>query len=101
MKSAVLILLFAAPAFAQPAVATTEPDTDPPPPPEVVPPPPAPAPAPVIDRALLAQLVDERIAASPKTAGWKDGFFIQTGDGASKITIGGFTQFDGRFFVAD
>jgi phosphate-selective porin OprO and OprP len=103
VKSLVVLLVLATPAFAEPELATSDPPVDvppvPPAPPVVVAPTPPPAPA--IDRALLAQLVDERIAAAPKTAGWKDGFYIQTAAGDSKLTIGGFTQFDGRFFVVD
>jgi len=65
----------------------------------------APPPAPVLDAAAIEQLIDARVdarlAKQPVNAGWKDGFFIQAGDGKTKLKIGGFTQFDGRFFVAD
>jgi phosphate-selective porin OprO/OprP len=57
------------------------------------------------DDAALAALIDERVTARlaerKDTAGWKDGFFVQTSDGANKLKLGGFTQFDGRFFIAD
>src|SRR5437868_15453150 len=69
--------------------------------PEPKPTPPVPPPALVIDRALIQAIVDQEIAKQPKTAGWKDGFFVQTGDGTTRLQIGGYTQFDGRFFVAD
>ncbi|MBC7974699.1 MAG: porin, partial [Myxococcales bacterium] len=66
---------------------------------------PLPPPAPAFDAAALEVLVDARVdarlAKQKKTAGWKDGFFLQTEDAETKLKIGGFTQFDGRFFVAD
>ena len=63
----------------------------------------APAPSPGLDAAQVNALIDERLAARKErdTAGWKDGFYIQTPDKATRLKIGGFTQFDGRFFVAD
>src|SRR4051794_25586949 len=99
MKVAIALSLFVAgTASAQPApaavsddapapVAAPEPTASPAPTPASEPAPaptPAqtPAPAPTIDRALLGQLIDERIAAQPKTAGWKDGFYLQTADRA-------------------
>jgi phosphate-selective porin OprO/OprP len=67
-------------------------------------PPPSPAP-PILDAAAIEVLVDARVdarlAKQPRTAGWKDGFFIQTPDAGTRLKIGGFTQFDSRFFVAD
>ncbi len=54
--------------------------------------------------ALIDQRVDQRVAEqleARQTAGWKDGFFIQTADAKTKLKIGGFQQFDGRFFIAD
>jgi phosphate-selective porin OprO/OprP len=54
-----------------------------------------------VDPALIQAIVDERIAAAPKTAGWSDGFYIQTADRTSRLTIGGYTQFDSRFFIDD
>jgi phosphate-selective porin OprO/OprP len=75
---------------------------------------PTPVPAPVsvtapaatsIDEKTLTALIDSevdlRLSKQKPTAGWKDGFFVGTTDGAAKLKIGGFTQFDGRFFVAD
>jgi len=60
---------------------------------------------PPLDAAAIEKLVDarveDRLARQPKTAGWKDGFFVQTPDGGTRLKIGGFTQFDGRFFVND
>jgi len=62
-------------------------------------------PPPVFDAAAIEKLIDARVDArlsqQPRTAGWKDGFFVQAPDGATRLKIGGFTQFDGRFFVAD
>jgi phosphate-selective porin OprO/OprP len=34
-------------------------------------------------------------------AQWKDGFIINSADNAYKLRIGGYTQFDGRFFIDD
>ena len=58
-------------------------------------------PAPVIDLALIDRLVDERLAARGDTAGWDPGggFYIQNREHTAKLKLGGFTQFDGRFFV--
>lgn len=68
-------------------------------------PPATPPPPPVFDAAVIEKLVDarvdERLAQQPKTAGWKDGFYLQTSDGGTRLKIGGIIQFDGRFFVAD
>ncbi|HTJ80992.1 MAG TPA: sulfate ABC transporter ATP-binding protein [Polyangiaceae bacterium] len=120
MKSRLLasiLVLFAlgARAHAQPATPAPAASTDPPatststetaPVPAPAPSPePAPAPAPppvearTYDAAEVEKIVDDRLAAQPQTAGWKDGFFVQTADGKTKLKIGGFTQFDGRFFV--
>ena len=52
------------------------------------------------ERLANAAKADERLATA-NTAGWKDGFFIQTAGGDAKLKIGGFTQFDGRLFLAD
>lgn len=46
--------------------------------------------------------VREEVKAKEKpVAGWslKDGFFIQSQDGAYKLRVGGYTHFDGRFFT--
>ncbi len=51
--------------------------------------------------ARVDQRVAERLEARKDTAGWKDGFFVQTADAKTKLKIGGFQQFDGRFFIAD
>lgn len=40
-------------------------------------------------------------ALESKTSGFKDGFILQASDDSSKLTIGGISQFDGRFFVND
>jgi phosphate-selective porin OprO/OprP len=74
-------------------------------PPDPVSPPTAPpitAPASIgLDAAAVNALIDERLSARKDTSGFKDGFFVQTTDAKTKLKIGGFTQFDGRFFVAD
>ncbi len=61
----------------------------------------APRPAPVIDLAAINRLVDERLAARGDTAGWDPtgGFYIQNREHTARLKLGGFTQFDGRFFV--
>ena len=51
--------------------------------------------------AIVLLSVATARAQPASLAGWDDGFFIQTADGTSRLTIGGYTQFDGRFFVAD
>jgi phosphate-selective porin OprO/OprP len=57
--------------------------------------------SPGLDAAQVNALIDDRLAARKDTAGFKDGFFVQTSDAKTKLKIGGFTQFDGRFFVAE
>ncbi len=116
MKQVVLLVALGATAHAQPAPVIAGTTTSTPDPsaesapltvsgPAAVPTPAAvTAPAlvtPVLDAAEVNALIDARLAARKDTAGWKDGFFIQTPDAKSKLKIGGFTQFDGRFFVAD
>jgi len=60
---------------------------------------------PIFDAATLERIVDARvdaeIRAQPPTSGWNDGFFVQTKDGGTRLTIGGYTQFDGRFFAPE
>jgi phosphate-selective porin OprO/OprP len=114
----IVTALLGAPALAQPAAppAPAPPAPAPPPaPPEPSPPPPAEpsatgeppavAPPPAIDPAALEKLIDARVEARldklARTAGWKDGFYIQTPDGTTRLRIGGFVQLDGRFFVSD
>jgi len=43
------------------------------------------------------------VAAKPAAplAGYKDGFFLSSADGAHKLRVGGYVQADGRFFVDD
>jgi phosphate-selective porin OprO/OprP len=86
-----------------PDAQSTEPTPPPQPPPEPVKqpePPPVAHPARVLDLAAIEALVDQRIAAQPKTAGYEpgNGFYLRSGDGAAKLRIGGYSQFDGRFF---
>ena len=96
MRCLLAILLAPVIAYADPIVASEEP-----PPIDDPAPPPAPVAKPAIDPALIQAIVDERIAAAPKTAGWDDGFFVRTTDGTTSIHIGGYTQFDSRFFADD
>ncbi len=48
----------------------------------------------------LDRRIDERLARRP-SAGWKDAFFVQSEDGSSRLKVGGFIQFDGRYFIGD
>src|SRR5207248_1702401 len=41
---------------------------------------------------------EERSSIKP-VAGWQDGFFIQSPDAAFKLKLGGYAQYDGRFFL--
>lgn len=50
--------------------------------------------------ALLAGFPAAALA-EPATAGWKDGFFLQSEDGAHKLRLGAIAQFDGRAFLSD
>lgn len=54
------------------------------------------------DTRKLEAAEETRVAAKP-IAGWnlKDGFFLQTQDGSYKLRIGGYTHFDGRFFIEE
>jgi phosphate-selective porin OprO/OprP len=54
------------------------------------------------DTRKLTAAEETRAAAKP-TAGWslKDGFFLQTQDGSYKLRVGGYTHFDGRFFLEE
>jgi len=84
----------------EPAPAPEAPSQSPPPAPEAasVPPalateaPAAPAPAP--------PTVEAEKKATP-VAGWKDGFFVASEDGAYKLKIGGYLHADSRWFVDD
>jgi phosphate-selective porin OprO/OprP len=117
MKSSfVLVFALSTPALAQPAQPTpvpaaadrpaepppepppASPETQPPAPPE--PPPPPAAVRPAIDVVALQALVDERIAKQPKTAGYEpgQGFYLRSRDGDANLRLGGYTQFDGRYF---
>jgi phosphate-selective porin OprO/OprP len=102
VRFALLLLLIARVAFAQPAPDDTPPPTTPPPtdepPPTTTPPPPAPPPPPV---PVLPSRPESQVAALQQTSGYKDGFILAASDGSSKLYIGGIAQFDGRFFVDD
>jgi phosphate-selective porin OprO/OprP len=54
------------------------------------------------DTAKLQAAEETRVNARP-IAGWslKDGFFLQSSDGANKLRIGGYTHFDSRFFIEE
>ena len=49
----------------------------------------------------VEDLIDDKIRQAKPVAGYKDGFFIQTQDGDWRLRLGGYTQFDGRFFPSD
>ncbi|GIW43909.1 MAG: porin [Candidatus Binatia bacterium] len=45
------------------------------------------------------EVAEESRANQKPVAGWQDGFFLQTQDGSYQLRLGGYTHFDGRFFV--
>jgi len=45
------------------------------------------------------EVTNEEQAKLKPVAGYQDGFFVQTQDGNYKLKVGGYTQFDGRFFI--
>lgn len=96
----VLVALLGSTAYAQPTPEAPTPVETP-----AAEPPPPPAPPPTLDPAALQRLIDERVAAQlaakKPNAGWDNGFFVQSDDGKHRLRIGGFIQFDGRFFVND
>lgn len=98
----VLVAVLAGTADAQPS-----PSPEPPPEAEAAPTPvePAAPPAPVLDAAALDHAIDARLdarkQATKPTAGWADGFFLQSEDGKTKVKVGGYIQFDGRYFPGD
>jgi len=110
--AAAAALLIPSSALAQQAVEPTTPapttEPAPPPPAEATPPAPAPAPpapppaaaAPAVDPALIATLVDQELDKRDGIS-WKEGFNVRSAQGDFTLKIGGYTHFDGRFFVAD
>ena len=99
-------------AHAQAPAPTPEPEAAPAPAAEPAPEPtPAPAPAPALDPASLTATIDARIAAAAAaaaaasaakpSAGYKDGFFISSADGKSKLKLGAYTHADARFLLGD
>jgi phosphate-selective porin OprO/OprP len=50
------------------------------------------------DTRTLTAAEDTRAAAKP-IAGYQDGFFIQNPEGSYKLNVGGYTHFDGRYFI--
>src|SRR5579862_4787526 len=92
-------------ALARTALAQATPPDAPAIPPDAPAAPPAPPAPPALDPAAVAKLVDAeldaRLDARPPNAGWKDGFYVQSDDGASFIRVGGFLQYDYRDFVDD
>jgi phosphate-selective porin OprO and OprP len=87
-------------ALAISASASTAQPTTPPATPTGAASPAAPTATPAIDPAIIQAIVDERLAEQPSIS-WKDGFNLATKDNAFKLKIGGYTQFDGRYFVDD
>lgn len=45
------------------------------------------------------QVADEEQSKLKPIAGYDNGFFIQSPDGANKINVGGYVHFDGRYFL--
>jgi phosphate-selective porin OprO/OprP len=48
-----------------------------------------------------AQETESQLDSLKPLAGWSDGFKLESEDGNYKMKIGGYTQFDGRFFASD
>src|SRR5215831_16135585 len=51
--------------------------------------------------AGVEDLIDDKLRQKKITAGYKDGFYIQSEDGDYRLKVGGYTQFDSRFFIGD
>jgi phosphate-selective porin OprO/OprP len=51
--------------------------------------------------AAAAQPSPQETPAAPFTAGWDEGFVLQSGDGANRLVIGLTAQVDGRFSLDD
>lgn len=47
------------------------------------------------------EVTNEETAKLKPVAGYQDGFFVQSQDGNYKIKLGGYTHFDGRFFLGN
>ena len=63
---------------------------------------PAQAPAPAAEAALPAQASQPAASApAPVTAGWRDGFYIQSEKGDFRLQIGALLHADGRFSLED
>jgi phosphate-selective porin OprO/OprP len=45
------------------------------------------------------QVAGEEQAKLKPLAGWDNGFFIQSADGANRLNVGGYVHFDGRYFT--
>ncbi|MBX3025463.1 porin [bacterium] len=45
------------------------------------------------------EVANEEAAKLKPIAGWDKGFFLQSPDGANKMTVGGYVHFDGRYFI--
>ena len=50
---------------------------------------------------LMIPALSAAQTAAPVTAGWQDGFFVQSSDGANRLLFGFIGQLDGRFSVDD
>jgi phosphate-selective porin OprO/OprP len=50
---------------------------------------------------FLAGLAAQAPATPPVTAGWQDGFVVQSADGDNRLVLGATVQVDGRFSVGD
>ncbi|HEY3284445.1 MAG TPA: porin [Armatimonadota bacterium] len=57
-------------------------------------------PKPTLDASQVQKIVEDRLKQQKPTAGWQDGFFIQSPDGNFKLRVGGYVQTDFRAFLA-
>jgi len=58
----------------------------------------------IVTASAIAEAQEPAPSPSPVaavTAGWKDGFFIQSADGKSKVKIGAYIHADARFLLGD
>ena len=55
----------------------------------------------VMSGMVWAQTPDPAQPSAPVTAGWQDGFFLQSANGENRLVIGATVQADGRFLFDD
>jgi phosphate-selective porin OprO/OprP len=50
------------------------------------------------DKAQVEGIVDEKLKQQKPLAGWQNGFYLQSADGANRLHVGGYIQADARAF---